>query len=174
MINNREKLRFVKVWAKQWRQRDRFDPTFINSLADQYDAKGRLSASQTNALNNIINKWQIPLYSLPTEETIVKKVVPDVSSDDDEVECVEVQNISRTCPLTQGLLEHPVRSTLCGHMYSEKAIKAHIEVMRSRAKCPVAGCRHFVCSKNLEALDEQTKDDTTTSRTSQFEIIECW
>lgn len=44
----------------------------------------------------------------------------------------------------------PVKNKLCGHTYSRKAAISHIQRMREKAKCPVAGCKHSISLVDLE------------------------
>jgi E3 SUMO-protein ligase NSE2 len=58
--------------------------------------------------------------------------------DDDIVVDQEIQSLK--CPITLTLLEKPVRSTNCVHVYSLDAIKELVRQGRGKCECPVAGC----------------------------------
>eukprot|EP00953_Heterococcus_sp_UTEX-ZZ885_P016592 9328-Heterococcus_DN1.PRE.4 len=47
--------------------------------------------------------------------------------------CTVVKHTATLCPPTQALLVSPMRSVLCGHVFSADAIRAHIAVMKTRA-----------------------------------------
>jgi hypothetical protein len=51
-----ELLEKIKEWAEY---RSDFDMTFVDSLEEQYLAKGELSERQVQALENICDKWGI-------------------------------------------------------------------------------------------------------------------
>lgn len=53
------------------------------------------------------------------------------------------------CPITRKEMVEPVRSKTCNHSYEKVAIIRHIK-SRQRARCPVAGCAHYVTERELE------------------------
>ncbi|CAK4150862.1 unnamed protein product [Aphanomyces euteiches] len=66
--------------------------------------------------------------------------------EDEEVMLQETNSVrNMSCPITQMLMEEPMRNPACGHTYSRKGIDAH---MKLKSSCPVAGCPHKVA--NLE------------------------
>jgi E3 SUMO-protein ligase NSE2 len=67
--------------------------------------------------------------------------------DDDDLEVLpptqEGAQASLKCPISTQLLEHPVRSTVCKHVYSKEHIQQMIQYNTSKrkaCKCPVPGC----------------------------------
>ncbi|RKO94947.1 hypothetical protein CXG81DRAFT_8314, partial [Caulochytrium protostelioides] len=78
--------------------------------------------------------------------------------DDDELEIVAEER-NYKCPLTSQWLESPVRSTACGHVYSQTAVQEYIASYQARRAetgagpplpvCPVAMCRHYVGARDL-------------------------
>jgi len=73
---------------------------------------------------------------------------------DDEVEISQVDdNLRFICPITKTELVDPVKNKLCGHTYSRNAIEQHIKSMKTRAKCPIPGCKskEVMTSDVLEA-----------------------
>ena len=50
------KLDAVMTWADN---HPHFDTEYVESLIDQFDDRGKLSSSQEDALDNIIEKWHI-------------------------------------------------------------------------------------------------------------------
>lgn len=68
--------------------------------------------------------------------------------EDDEI-VVSSGDRAITCPLTGGVMEHPMRNTNCGHSYEREAI---LKYAQSGTKpCPVAGCNKQVARASLEA-----------------------
>ncbi|KAI8825080.1 zinc-finger of the MIZ type in Nse subunit-domain-containing protein [Fimicolochytrium jonesii] len=82
----------------------------------------------------------------------------DDGGDDDDLEIAIVGgNQNLLCPLTQSLLREPVTSQVCKHSYSREAIQQHIRIQsrgNQRAECPVAGCKHYIASRDLKQNKE--------------------
>lgn len=53
-----EKIDAILDWAEEHPE---FDTDFVESLASQLEDKGELSENQEDALDNIIEKWHIPV-----------------------------------------------------------------------------------------------------------------
>ena len=49
------------------------------------------------------------------------------------------QGKSMKCPLTGTFYEDPVKSSVCGHVFSKEAIEGHLKV---KSVCPVSGCNN--------------------------------
>lgn len=75
----------------------------------------------------------------------------DEDEDDDEDVCVddmqEASEASLKCPLSQGLLVKPMKSTKCGHTYSGDVAKNYFNVEK---KCAVFGCNHKLVWKDFK------------------------
>ncbi|KAF0694228.1 Aste57867_14887 [Aphanomyces stellatus] len=70
----------------------------------------------------------------------------ELEGDDDEVMVQENNSMrNNTCPITQMIMEEPMKNPACGHTYSRKGIESHLKLKQS---CPIAGCRQRV--ENLE------------------------
>jgi len=80
------------------------------------------------------------------------------NDDDDELQVLRNPNnaTSLKCPIMGSLVEDPVKSKVCGHVYSRVGI---MDLMRRRTKvaCPVAGCHNSSLTK------EQLEDDVETA-----------
>ena len=62
----------------------------------------------------------------------------DAPQDEDIV--IGQETVSLKCPITLTLLEKPVRSINCPHVFSLDAIKELIKLGRGECECPVPGC----------------------------------
>ncbi|CAI5725520.1 unnamed protein product [Peronospora effusa] len=73
----------------------------------------------------------------------------ELAMDGDEDMSIQESESTRStiCPVTQGVMEDPLRNPSCGHTYSKKGIQAHL---RRNKKCPVAGCPQKLSFKGLE------------------------
>ncbi|XP_031566932.1 E3 SUMO-protein ligase NSE2-like [Actinia tenebrosa] len=87
--------------------------------------------------------------------------LPSQSDDADKVaedaDLIMSQATERTtCPITTVEMKKPMRHKKCGHNYEKEAIIQHIKraVSKGRAKCPIAGCVHFVTKNDLEPNTE--------------------
>lgn len=80
-----------------------------------------------------------------------QKIRTGDDDDDDEIEMTCVDESQKfICPITKGELVNPVKSKLCGHTFSRKAVEGHIKNMKGRAKCPIAGCVSSISIDDLE------------------------
>ncbi|KAG7394026.1 hypothetical protein PHYBOEH_005916 [Phytophthora boehmeriae] len=67
---------------------------------------------------------------------------------DEDVVFQESESVRSTiCPVTQMEMENPLKNPACGHTYSEKGIRAHLQRIRD---CPIAGCPQKLSFNNLE------------------------
>jgi E3 SUMO-protein ligase NSE2 len=71
-----------------------------------------------------------------------------IADDDDLVVGREVQSIR--CPITLVLLDKPVRSTKCPHVYSLNAIKELVRQGQGSCDCPVPGCGQRIRMETLK------------------------
>lgn len=55
-MSDEEKIAMILEWASE---RDDFDPTFVENLYERLDTLGMLTPAQSEALDNIIDKWGI-------------------------------------------------------------------------------------------------------------------
>lgn len=60
MMTTEEKIKAVGVWAETAAP-ESFDSSFVESLAEQYEDRGSISPRQEQALDNIIDKFEIDL-----------------------------------------------------------------------------------------------------------------
>lgn len=67
---------------------------------------------------------------------------------DEEDLVVQAGKPSLKCPLTQRLLEDPVKSPECGHVFSRAAIQAVSR--QDNMQCPVAGCNRKLSMRRLQ------------------------
>lgn len=87
--------------------------------------------------------------------------------DDDDLGIVGMQ-VSIICPLSQVTFVNPVKSTVCGHSFSEAAVRQLLSRPPAKGKkpvqghvCPVAGCGKpltmgdLVPNKKMQALVEK-------------------
>ncbi|ETV98435.1 hypothetical protein, variant, partial [Aphanomyces invadans] len=93
----------------------------------------------------------------PADDDILNKheyvklfdAVAGIEREEDEDEDVMVQESNSlrnmSCPITQMIMQDPVKNPECGHTYSKVGIESHLKHKQS---CPVAGCRKRV--QNLE------------------------
>lgn len=65
-------------------------------------------------------------------------------NDDDDIEVIRNDNGTEVanykCPITATLMEDPVKSTLCGHIFSKVGIESMFK--NGTCKCPVYGCNN--------------------------------
>lgn len=47
----------IDLWIEQGDESENFDTNFLESLREQWEAKGRLSEKQINGLKNIYEQW---------------------------------------------------------------------------------------------------------------------
>jgi E3 SUMO-protein ligase NSE2 len=87
--------------------------------------------------------------------------------DDDDLEVLpptqEGAQASLKCPISTQLLEHPVRSTVCRHVYSRDQIRQQIQYNASKrkaCKCPVPGC----------ANDNVTMDQLQEDKEMEYKV----
>lgn len=75
------------------------------------------------------------------------------ANDDDDIQ-VEMSNQDSaaqfTCPITQRLMEKPMKNSVCGHFYDLEGFKFWMQRRRTR-KCPISGCANsHACMSQLE------------------------
>ena len=77
------------------------------------------------------------------------------ANDDDDIQ-VEMPNQDSsnqyTCPVTQRLIENPVRNVVCGHVFDLAGFRFWMRGHGTR-KCPISGC------SNATACESQLEDD---------------
>jgi len=75
-------------------------------------------------------------------KSIREKLRERAAGDDDDIE-LEITNeeneASFKCPITYALFERPMKNKVCHHVYSFAGITHHL---KSKRRCPVAGCRN--------------------------------
>lgn len=94
-----------------------------------------------------------------------------VDTDDIELSVSEVKQSDR-CPLTQSKLEKPVRSTLCGHLFSRDAIEAYLRLNVGDSICPVAGCSKRLKMSALESVAKPKEDEAKELNERDFKLFE--
>jgi hypothetical protein len=118
---------------------------------------------------------KIDAKSVPmTQEKKYKEVANNLGvqpDDDDELAVLPPSGgggEKLKCPLSMKLMNDPVKSTVCGHVYSNEAISAHIRFIENKnrgkrpqnkdpCQCPVPGC-----SNRDLTFDQLVKDDYTS------------
>eukprot|EP00981_Chlorochromonas_danica_P008742 scaffold2302_cov209-Ochromonas_danica.AAC.6 len=80
----------------------------------------------------------------PSQSQEVKKIrqqlYPDENEDEDLLLMTQGNKKAQfLCPITQGIMNTPMKSTRCIHHMSQEALNMLLK-NKSRAKCPVAGC----------------------------------
>jgi SUMO ligase MMS21 Smc5/6 complex component len=75
------------------------------------------------------------------------------ANDDDDIQ-VEMPNQDSSnqykCPVTQRLIENPVRNKVCGHVYDLAGFRFWMRGHQTR-KCPISGCTNATaCESQLE------------------------
>lgn len=92
---------------------------------------------------------------LPKRQSKKKRGQQDDDSDSD----IEIENRGGTnlkCPMTAAWFEEPLRSKLCGHVYSKVPIYSYIG-NHSVKRCPVAGCNNNQLNKAQLEHDRVTE-----------------
>ena len=94
--------------------------------------------------------------------------------EDDDIIMDEVKTF--ICPLTKQRFVDPVKSKVCGHVFSREAIYNFLQASR-KLKCPVAGCSHTFGRDDLEddfetqhAMDRDAKYQMS-EESSDAEIV---
>jgi hypothetical protein len=72
---------------------------------------------------------------------------------DDEELRIEEETISLRCPITRQKMVEPMKSKVCGHVYSKIGIFSLLKGKRN-VKCPIAGCNKQI-SKGSLVLDKE-------------------
>ena len=98
---------------------------------------------------------------------------PMLSNDNDDIELSvsEVKQSDR-CPLTQSKLEKPVRSTLCGHLFSGAAIDTYLRNNGGENICPVAGCSKRLKASVLEVVTKRKEEEEEAAHERDFKLFE--
>jgi len=87
-----------------------------------------------------IYEAQHPGAAIPPISEFISREDGDDSDDEDELEMGGVTQ-SYTCPITLTPLVAPMTSQICGHSFSEEAIRQSFRGSTSVAKkCPTSGC----------------------------------
>lgn len=92
---------------------------------------------------------------LPKQRSKGKRSKQDDDSDSD----IEIENRFATnlkCPMTAAWFEEPLRSKLCGHVYSKVPIYSYIG-KHTVKRCPVAGCNNNQLNKAQLEHDRVTE-----------------
>ena len=88
----------------------------------------------------------------------------DDDDDDDDIEVMVNTSQQHTsefkCPFTAQLLQEPVKSKLCGHVYSKQAVTQYIRT--GNRKCPAVGCNNH--QLNLSQLEADPEKETLVRR----------
>ena len=94
--------------------------------------------------------------------------------EDDDIIMDETKNF--ICPLTKQRFVDPVKSKICGHVFSREAIMNFLQGSR-KLKCPVAGCSMSFGRDDLEddfetqhAMDREAKNQMS-EESSDAEIV---
>eukprot|EP00467_Chlorarachnion_reptans_P009702 CAMPEP_0114520210 /NCGR_PEP_ID=MMETSP0109-20121206/19443_1 /TAXON_ID=29199 /ORGANISM="Chlorarachnion reptans, Strain CCCM449" /LENGTH=239 /DNA_ID=CAMNT_0001701057 /DNA_START=188 /DNA_END=907 /DNA_ORIENTATION=- len=77
-------------------------------------------------------------------------------SEDEELQIVDAKTDLK-CPITKTILENPVRSTQCVHVFSRDAIYEMLKRKRS-IKCPVAGCNQTISKSSLQRAHDTERE----------------
>ncbi|KAK5579218.1 hypothetical protein RB653_008897 [Dictyostelium firmibasis] len=134
------------------------------NLADKY-----LKDDYKKPLNIEKQKSNSKYKDLKREVHSVNHSTPlDGLNDEDEDLVVASQTISIICPLSQGILNEPVRAEICGHVFSKNII---LQMFRNFAQipCPIAGCGRQINKNQLKrAIDiEETVKRELRKRENQ-------
>ncbi|CAM9630834.1 unnamed protein product [Chrysoparadoxa australica] len=114
-------------------------------------------------------------------KAVMRIIKPDEAMDEDEDLVVMEGNTSLICVLTSAMLEEPVKSTICGHVFSKKAMMRHIQVLKGNAPCPVGGCSSRVRAKDLEPdkemesrirIAKRVESQTQQSQGTEGEVVD--
>ncbi|EGG13275.1 hypothetical protein DFA_11036 [Cavenderia fasciculata] len=73
----------------------------------------------------------------------------DQNGDDEEDIVLSSQSVNIICPLTKKPFEHPVKSSVCGHMFSRDAIYSMFR-NNAQTQCPQIGCSKAFSKSQLE------------------------
>lgn len=100
-----------------------------------------------NKINNHIES--INLYALVISKRKRKRNEEEDEKDEPEIEILNGSSVnSIKCPISQGRIEEPVKSKLCGHSYDKSSILMYIN--DKPKECPISGCKKMVSKENLE------------------------
>ncbi|KAF2075921.1 hypothetical protein CYY_002769 [Polysphondylium violaceum] len=81
----------------------------------------------------------------------------DNPGDEDEDLVIASQTFDINCPISKKILEDPVRSKDCNHVFSKVHIYALLSQNRGGMLCPVAGCSKRVDASKLELSAEHVE-----------------
>ncbi|KAJ3810177.1 hypothetical protein F5876DRAFT_42360 [Lentinula aff. lateritia] len=144
--------------------------TEIDNIVEQYQDNVRKNKEsytskttrQKYAKNEIYKNFKQSVYeiehpgeAMPPITEFMPKESGDDSDDDDDLEMGAVTQDYK-CPLTLRPLENPVTSEICGHSFSQDAIREMFAGFRGSKKCPASGCtrefRLVDCKPNKELV----------------------
>jgi hypothetical protein len=94
-----------------------------------------------------------PIAQEPMMIRIKENLGEPTANDDDDIQ-VEMPNQDSSnqykCPVTQRLIENPVRNKVCGHVYDLAGFRFWMRGHQTR-KCPISGCTNATaCESQLE------------------------
>ncbi|KAG8818893.1 hypothetical protein FRC17_010667 [Serendipita sp. 399] len=99
--------------------------------------------------------------AMPPLSSMIPKEDGDEDDSDDEVEVGGMAKSYRD-PLTRAWLENPMKSKLCGHVYSQASI---FDFLRAGpADCPAAGCDKKISKKDLEPDEDMARQVRNAKR----------
>ncbi|KAF9267495.1 hypothetical protein L218DRAFT_894876 [Marasmius fiardii PR-910] len=105
-----------------------------------------MTTRQKYAKNTVYKEFKESLYSvdhpgeaMPPITDFIPQESGDVEQDDDDIEVGGVTPDFK-CPLTLRILEDPVTSQICGHSFSQDALRQLFGNQKGAKKCPASGC----------------------------------
>ncbi|KAJ3788390.1 hypothetical protein GGU10DRAFT_115247 [Lentinula aff. detonsa] len=164
--------------------------TEIDNIIEQYQGNVRKSKKsyaikttrQKYAKNETYKNFKQSIYeiehpgvAMPPVTEFMPKEPGDVSDDDDDLEMGAVTQDYK-CPLTLRPLENPVTSEICGHSFSQDAIRGLFDGFRGAKKCPASGCtrefRLLDCKLNKELAKKLKLHTRRLKRKDQEQEVE--
>ena len=115
----------------------------LKEILASYDKLQRDMQHTSRALAEITLPSRDVGDRIDVEKIFVEKLalLQAEEADKEEEEDVVMSQVQETyrCPITQRIMENPVRNTACNHSYSKDAILELLQQRKGRLRCPVCG-----------------------------------
>ncbi|KAM7309451.1 E3 SUMO-protein ligase NSE2 [Ixodes scapularis] len=130
---------------KQQARRQNVAPDKMKDVLDTaYEAS---RARQPNPEHHVAFKGLLNMVPL------VEEGGSNEDSANDDSMLVSEENLQWKDPITQCDIEHPVKNTVCGHIYDKNSIAHYIKTTK-HPRCPYLGCRNPRSLRSTELVDD--------------------
>lgn len=140
--------------------------TIINDFVEEEPDRYAAEISRRLAVHEVKPATRAQTHAQYEARKKELRAILAAAQDEDAVVATGGTESNLMCPITRKPMTDPVRSQVCGHVYSTEGITGLLKQGKGKAKCPNFGCKKDVAKGDL-VEDEETAVKLENARLTQ-------